>query len=192
MKEFIRNMGEKVVGVLVWIIATVAALICFILTAPFIIWFDCFLSEDTRPRFWWIRRRAYRKWKEEKEKEEQEFLLRQAEEKRERQKKIAAGEIIEMNLGPGVPATAFEINNYVTLAVDTLASGSNEILGQLRRILEFEHVTNTWVGEGVFHIETDFVKALDLVSFLNKKGVYYVRVLEQHWTSDLIAGFGVR
>jgi len=37
MKEFIRNMGEKVVGVLVWIIATVAALIFFILTAPFII-----------------------------------------------------------------------------------------------------------------------------------------------------------
>ena len=75
--------------------------------------FEVFEGDEfsSKPRFWWIRRRAYRKWKEEREKYRQELLLEIEKEKKERQKAIDANEIIEMSLGPGVPATAFEIHN---------------------------------------------------------------------------------
>jgi len=178
MKKLIRDVYEGIK----------LALVLFCVPLLFLSFLFVDFDVHHKPRFWWIRRRTYKKWKEKREKERQELLLEAEKEKRERQKRIEAGEIIEMTLWPDVPATAYNMDEkgmkFAVLAVDTLTGYSKVILDRLRMILTPEYVATTEVGEGVLFIKTKFTTATEFVNFLKKNGVDYAKVPEQHWTID--------
>lgn len=192
-----RTIGERVgisvdaiIDTVVNIGRAVLSIGVIIITTPLMVFLD---YPPRKPLLWRFRPKAYQKYLAGvREREEADRRFREQEKTRQeaRRRDIEAGNIIEVILNPGVPATVFKDRererDITVLAVDTLTMHSEDVLSRLRSALSHRGLAS-WAGEGLLLVKTDFPVPLELMIFLGAHGMQYRKLHpgeKQHWTLD--------